>query len=218
MPLNKRVVFLTLSEYTSGMTVRKSILRRTHKSPPGTVYTPADFADLGTPYAVGMALARLVRTGKLRRVSRGLYDLPRQHPSLGALSPDADAIARSLAGRDRIKLQPTGAYAANLLGLSTQVPMKIAYLTDGTPRTLRVGNRQIVLRHTTPRRMATAGRASGLVINALRWLGQKSVSQSTVAPLKQRLDAKAKRQLLIDAHLAPVWVAHWMRWIAGQER
>jgi len=164
-----------------------------------------------------MALARLVRAGLLRRVSRGLYDLPRQHPSFGSLSPDADAIAQSLTVRDRIKLQPTGAHAANLLGISNQVPMKIAYLTDGTPRTLRIGNRQIVLRHTTPRRMATAGRASGLVINALRWLGQKNVSQSTVVSLKQRLDAKAKRQLRIDAHLAPVWVAHWMRWIANED-
>lgn len=200
------------------MTIRKMILRRAHKLPPAAVFSPASFADLGTPYAVGMALARLVRTGAIRRVSRGLYDVPRQHPTLGALSPDADAVARSLAGRDRIKLQPTGAYAANLLGLSDQVPMKIAYLTDGTPRALRVGNRQINLRHTTPRRMAAAGRVSGLVINALRWLGQQHVSADTLAPLRQRLSAKDKKQLQADAHLAPAWVAKWMHWIASEDQ
>lgn len=198
------------------MTARKSLLKRVRKLPPGAIFTPADFADLGTPDAVRMALMRLARNGDIRRVSRGLYDVPRQHPTLGTLSPDADAIARTLAGRDRIKLQPTGAYAANLLGLSEQVPMKIAYLTDGTPRTLRVGNRQIILRHTTPRRMGAAGRVSGLVIHALRWLGRRHVSEDTLAPLIKRLDAKAKRQLLADAHLAPVWAANWMRWMARE--
>ena len=200
------------------MTIRKMILRRTHKMPPGSVFSPADFAELGTPYAIGMALARLVRGGDVRRVSRGLYDVPRRHPALGVLSPDMDAVARTLAARDAIKLQPTGAYAANLLGLSEQVPLKIAYLTDGTPRTLRVGNRQIILRHTTPRRIAAAGRVSGLVIHALRWLGRTHVTQETVAPLRRRLDAKAKRQLLADAPLAPAWVADWMRWIAREEK
>lgn len=200
------------------MTARKLILRRAHKLPPGSVFSPSDLTDLGTPYAVGMALARLVRAGAIRRVSQGLYDVPRQHPSLGTLSPDADAVARTLAHRDRIKLQPTGAYAANLLGLSDQVPMKLAYLTDGTPRALRVGSRHIILRHTTPRRMAAAGRVSGLVINALRWLGQQHVSADTLAPLKQRLNAKDKKQLLADAHIAPAWVAKWMRWIASEDQ
>ncbi len=197
------------------MTVRKAILRRVRKLRPAAVFTPADFADLGTPYAVGMALARLVRAGSVRRMGQGLYDVPRRDPVLGILSPDTDAIAQALAGRHRMKLQPTGAYAANLLGLSEQVPMMVAYLTDGTPRTVRIGKRQIVLRRTTPRRMAAAGRISGLVMNALRWLGRSHVTEETVRPLSQRLDSKAKRQLLADAHLAPAWVAKWMRWIAG---
>lgn len=200
------------------MTVRKAILRRALKLTPGSVFTPADFADLGTPQAVGMALARLVRNGDIRRVSRGLYDTPRKHPTLGILSPDVDAIAKTLAGRDRIKLQPTGAYAANLLGLSEQVPMKVAYLTDGTPRTLRIGNRQVILRHTTPRRMGAAGRVSGLVIHALRWIGKQHVTEDTIASLRSRLDSKAKKQLLADAHLAPAWVAYWMRQLADKER
>ncbi len=200
------------------MTVRKQILLRVNHLQPGAVFSPADFADLGTPHAVGMALARLVRAGAIRRVSRGLYDVPRQHSLLGALSPDAEAVARALAARDHINLQPTGAYAANLLGLSDHVPMKLVYLTDGTPRILRVGDRRIILRHTTPKRMAAAGRVSGLVINALRWLGQKHVSADRLAPLRRRLNAKDKKRLLADARLAPAWVAKWMRWIASGDR
>lgn len=200
------------------MTVRNSILRRVRNLPPGSVFTPEDFADLGTQPAVGMAFVRLAHSGVIRRVSRGLYDVPRQHPTLGTLSPDIDMLAQALAGRHGMKLQPTGAYAANLLGLSDQVPMKLAYVTDGTPRTVRVGNRQIILRHTTPRRMRAAGRISGLVINALRWLGQRHVDKQTIARLRRRLDAKAKKQLLLDAHLAPAWVAGWMRQIAGEDQ
>lgn len=196
------------------MAVRDGILKRVKKRKADAVFTPADFADLGTPHAVGMALARLVRDGTLRRVGRGLYDVPRQHPLLGTLAADSDSIAQTLAGRHGMKLQPTGAYAANLLGLSEQVPLRVAYLTDGTPRTVRLGNREIILRHTTPRRMAAAGRLSGLVINALRWLGRRHVTAETLAPLRRRLDDKAKRQLLADAHLAPVWVSDWMRWLA----
>lgn len=200
------------------MTLRKTILKRARKLAPGSVFTPANFADLGTLAAVGMALARLVRGGDIRRISRGLYDVPRQHPTLGVLSPDMDAIARTLAGRHGMKLQPTGAYAANLLGLSEQVPMKVAYLTDGTPRTVKIGNRQIILRHTTPRRMGAAGRISGLVIHALRWLGKGHVTQDTLAPLRRRLDAKARKQLLADAPLAPAWVADWMRRLGREDQ
>ena len=199
------------------MTVRKAILRRVKRLAQGEVFTPADFADLGTPHAVGMALARLVRAGAFRRVGRGLYDVPRQHPVLGTLSTDPEAVAKTLAGRHGMKLQPTGAHAANLLGLSEQVPMKLSYLTDGTPRTVRIGKRQIILRHTTPRRMAAAGRTSGLVIHALRWLGRPHVTKQMLLPLRRRMDAKSKRQMLADAHLAPAWVAAWMRWIAGEE-
>jgi hypothetical protein len=200
------------------MTVRQAILRRVRKARPDAVFTPAEFGDLGTPYAVGMALARLVRAGTLRRIGRGFYDVPRKDPVLGTYAPDLDALSRALADRHGIRLQPTGAHAANLLGLTEQVPMRIAYLTDGTPRTLRIGNRQIVLRRTTPRRMAAAGRISGLVIHALRWLGRPHVTADLLRPLRGRLDGKAKRQLLADAHLAPAWAAEWMRRLARGEK
>jgi hypothetical protein len=112
------------------------------------------------------------------------------------LSPSPDAVAKALAGRDAFRLQPSGAYAANLLGLSTQIPMKIVYLTDGRSRTVRIGKKQIILKSTTPRNMATAGRISGLVIQALRHLGRQHVDKDVIAQLDSRLDADARRQLL----------------------
>jgi len=100
----------------------------------------------------------------LRRLPRGLYDKPRQDPLLGTLRPSVDAIAAAPIGKDKLRLQRIGAYAANLLGLSDQVPSHVEFLADGTSRTVKAGQMQIVLKRTKPRQMAAAGRTSGLVI------------------------------------------------------
>ncbi|MEZ6034560.1 MAG: DUF6088 family protein [Planctomycetaceae bacterium] len=148
---------------------------------------------MGSREAVDVALHRLVRQGVIRRLARGIYDLPKEHPVLGPLEPSAEAIARALAGRDRTRLQPAGAYAANTLGLSEQVPAKIVFLTDGPARTVKVGLTTIQLRRTTPKNMETAGRLSGLLIQALRELGQDHVTPARIAHLKRTIPASKRR-------------------------
>jgi len=133
---------------------------------------------------------------------------------LGALEPSAETIAKTLAGRDATRQQPSGAYAANLLGLSTQVPMKIVYLTDGRSRTVQLGNRQIILKNTTPRNMATANKISGLVIQALRYLGKDNITQVEIAKLKMRLSPSDRNQLVADIRYAPEWIAEIFRELA----
>lgn len=193
-------------------------LRRIRGYGAGAVFTPVDFSDLGSPKAVLHALRRHTDKGTIRRIARGVYDYPRVHSTLGMLSPTDDAIAKALAGRDATRLQPSGAYAANLLGLSTQVPMKVVYLTDGPARKLQIGKRQITLKRTTPRNMVTAGRISGLVIQALRHLGQRYVDEDVIASLDRRLDGDARRQLLKDLRYAPAWIAEIMRRLGTKER
>ncbi len=184
----------------------------------GWVFTPKNFSGVGDKYSVGMALTRLSRKGTIRRLARGLYDYPAQHPKIGTLSPSVDAIARALTGRDAIRLQPTGAYAANLLGLSDQVPMKVVFLTDGPNRRIRIGNQEIHLKRTTPRNMATSGKTSGLVIQALRYLGQNGIDSKAIQTLQHGLSAQDKAELLKDIHLAPAWVAAVIRQVSGGER
>jgi len=181
------------------------------------VFSAADFAALGGRAAIDQALSRLATAGELRRIGRGLYDRPRTHAVLGALVPSADAIARAVAEKHHLRLQPAGAYAANLLGLTEQVPMRIVFLTDGASRTVHVGALQVVLRHTTPRNMATAGRVSGLVIQALRHMKQQNVDAAVVAKLCRRLTAADKKVLRADAPLAPAWIARVMQSIVGGE-
>lgn len=179
--------------------------------------TPGDFFDLGSREAVDLALHRLVRKGTIRRLARGVYDFPREHPVLGLLQPSAETIAKAVAGRDRTRLQPAGAYAANALGLSEQVPAKAVFLTDGPSRTVKIGPTTIQLRRTTPRNMATAGRLSGLLIQAFRELGEKHVTRERRKHLKRTLPAKARRELLNDIRLAPAWMQPIFRELAEEE-
>lgn len=177
----------------------------------GRVFAPADFVDLGSRNAVDKALSRMAKDGKIRRVSRGLYDIPRRHPIIGATLPSVEMIVQALAGKAGARLQPTGAYAANLLGLSDQVPAKPVFLTDGRSRRVHLGKLNIALKQTSPRNMATAGRTSGLVIQALRYLGKAHVNDDTVKRLKSKLSQDDKKQLLKDMAFAPAWVGNIIR-------
>lgn len=194
--------------------INSKILSRIYGSGRGSVFTPGRFLDLGSRDAVDKVLSRLVQKGAIRRLARGLYDYPEHHPIMGILAPLPDAIAEALAGKQGIRLQPSGAYAANRLGLSTQVPARIVYLTDGPSRTVRVGNQEIRLQRTTPRSMGPAGRTSGLVIQALRHLGQKHVDDAVILTLQRKLSDQDKKRLMKDIAYAPAWVGKHLREIA----
>jgi hypothetical protein len=196
--------------------VDNSVLSRVYGSKGGAVFTPSDFLDLGSRRAVDLVLHRLSRRKILRRLARGLYDYPQQHPELGMLSPDVDKVAKALAGKDRIRLQPAGAYATNLLGLSEQVPAKVVFLTDGPSRTVKFGRQQIQLRHTTPRNMEAAGRFSGLLMQALRHLGKEHITPARMEHLKRTVPPKERQRLRKDLRLAPAWMHPLFRELAGE--
>ena len=183
----------------------------------GAIFTPNDFLDLGGRDAVDKALSRLTTQETIRRLARGLYEYPREHAELGILSPDIQKIAKVLAGKDRMRLQPAGAYATNLLGLSEQVPAKAVFLTDGPSRAVKIGRQEIQLRHTTPRNMAAAGRLSGLLMQAFRHLGREHITPQRMAHLKRTLPAKERELLLKDLALAPTWMHPLFRDIAESE-
>ncbi len=180
----------------------------------GWVFTPQDFCDLGTRTAVATALKRAKAVGSIRLLGRGLYDAPRMHPVLGLLWPDIEAVARALERKEGIRLQPSGVYAANLLGLSEQVPAKVVFLTDGSTRSVTVGPTQISLKRTTPRNMAAAGRLSALVIQAFRSLGAAHITPQRIARLRETIAPPERANLLQDMALAPEWMHTHLREIA----
>jgi hypothetical protein len=194
--------------------VDSQVLARISRKGKGWVFTPSDFLDLGGRRAVGLALMRHTKVGTIRKLARGLYDFPRQDSHVGPIAASTDEIANALKGRDSVRLQLSGGHAANQLGISDQVPMRTVFLTDGPSRRVQLGRRQIILKQTTPRQMATAGRVSGTVIQALRWLGRRNVDDRVVATLRRNLSGADKQQLLKDLRYAPAWVAEVMREVA----
>jgi hypothetical protein len=168
------------------------------------------------PRAIGVALGRLVKDGKIRRLAHGLYDYPKDHPRLGRLTPDPQNIARALAGSRKVRLQPTGAYAANMLRLSEQVPAKLSFLTDGPSRLVKVGNLELHFRNTAPRNLAAADRPSGTVIQALRYLGPREITPERIATLREVLPPEAKARLAKDVGLAPAWMRPHLHAIAEE--
>ena len=200
----------------SPQAVDSKIVAAIRKRGRGVVFVPVDFLEFGSREAIDVALHRLAKQGVIRRLARGLYDFPREHPVLGTLSPSAEAVARALAGRDRTRLQPAGACAANMLGLTEQVPARLVFLTDGPARTVKIGSMTIQLRRTTPKQMESAGRLIGLLIQAFRELGQEHVTPERREHLKRTLPVEKRRELIKDLRLAPTWMHPIIRELAGE--
>jgi ribosomal protein S30 len=156
---------------------------------------------------VDQVLSRLTKAGKIRRVVRGVYDIPRTHPLLGILSPDPEAVARSIAAQAGYRLQPTPAHAANALGLSTQVPAKIVYLTDGSSRKIKVGNQIIHFKHAGSKALLGAGTSAGVVLQAIRAFGPDHLTADIIQKLKRNLPPDAKNDLKKLARHVPNWMA-----------
>ena len=175
------------------------------------------FGDKGSAAAIEKILQRLVSSGTLRRLSRGLYDKPRVDPILGELWPSVDAVLDALVNRERLRLQPSGQYAANVLGLSEQVPARVVLLTDGESRTVRAGPMKISLKRASPRTMATAGRLSGTIIQALKSLGAAHVTPARIEHLRRTIPQDDRAMILKDLSLAPAWMHPFLRDIAAAD-
>ena len=186
--------------------IDNAILRSLRAAAVASVFTPRHFGDFGSAEAVRQALSRLVKAGKIRRIRRGLYDLPQPHPITGQTAPSIKATVAALMEGSHAQWQFTGAYAANALGLSDQVPAKIIILTDGIPRKLTLGKLTLVFRRAAPRNLLGAGRRAGLVIQALRYLKSSQDMARHVSRLQRDLDAATKKDLAGLAPKLPAWM------------
>lgn len=198
--------------------MRDHILARIKRLGDGKVFSAKDFLDIASRGTIDMALGRLTRNGTIRRIRRGLYDMPRINEALGGkLSPDIDEAARALARRQRWKIVPEGAWAANLLGLSLQVPSKITYLTDGPNKEIQIGRRSIHFKHARPKVMAGPGTGkTALVVQALRYLGKDAVSEREIEALRSSLSPTEKRQLIKETQFGVEWINEVAKQIAGK--
>ena len=188
------------------MSIENQIVERIESFPKGELLLPTDFSDLGSSEAVRIALFRLEKEGVINRVAQGIYVRPKISKLIGVLVPSAEEVAEAITKRDRIRTVPTGNYALNALGLSTQVPMNIVLLTDGSPRIIKIGKRTIKFKKTTPKNLLAKGKISRLVIQALKEIGNGKVTAEEENKIMDLLKKEDVKDLKHDIALAPVWV------------
>lgn len=197
------------------MSIEDQILKHIESLPKGELLFPADFSEFGSSEAVRLSLFRLEKEGIITRIAQGIYVRPKESSLIGVLIPSAEEVAEAIAKRDRIRTLPTGSYALNSLGLSTQVPVNIVLLTDGSPREIKVGKRKIKLKKTTPKNLLAKGKISRLVIQALKEIGNGKMSEEEEKKIIDLLKREEKSDLKHDIALAPVWIQKIMKKALG---
>lgn len=175
----------------------------------GTIFFAQDMLQFGQRTSVLKALDRMVETGSILRIARGIFCFPKIERiiGLGVIFPTLDEIAQAVAKRDKARIVPTGAYALNMLGLSTQIQMNVVYLTDGTARRLKIGNgKGILFKHVAPKKLAFKSEMAMYITFALQELGQSGVTDNHKQRIKELLQEENKEQVLADAALIPSWI------------
>jgi len=193
------------------VSIEDKIVAQIAALPKGELLLPADFQELGSSEAVRLSLFRLEKKDFIVRVAQGIYVRPKESSLIGKLTPSAEEVAEAIAKRDRMRTVPTGSYALNALGLSTQVPMNIVLLTDGSPREIKVGKRTIKFKKITPKNLLAKGRISRLAIQALKEIGNGKITAEEEQKILGLLRKEEVNNLKHDIALAPVWIQKIMK-------
>lgn len=172
----------------------------------GWCFTAMYFSDLGSDASIRKALSKLQKQNFIRRLTQGVYDYPQIHDVLGIIPPDLNEVARVIAEKNGVQIQPAGAHAANLIGLSTQVPGRIIFLTEGPSRKVKIGNQEIIFKKTSKKIMASAGTREGLLIQALKNLGKDHIGQVARLQISKFLKDSTEKEIRHNMKFAPAWI------------
>lgn len=192
------------------LSLEKQIHGLIKKKGRGSFLFASDFTNLGEQKTINKALERLAKEGTFIRLSRGVYYYPKIDKvlGLGVLYPTLEDIAESIAKRDKARIVPTGIYALNRLGFSTQIPMNIVYLTDGSERKLNLSNgTSIQFKYTAPKNLAFKSQLAMLLTFAFKTIGKANVTQEILAHTKELLAKDDKNVMEQDYKLMPAWVS-----------
>ena len=190
--------------------INSQIEAKVKRSKPGQIFLPSDFKDLGTSTAIRKALSRLVEQKVLLRMGQGIYATPIHDKVFGDVLPSMEEIAMALAKKDHVKIMPTGQYALNKIGLSTQVPMNMVYLTNGTKKNISLGNSSIVFQPTTTKKLAMIGTITSLLFLGLEELDLDNLLESDINKIINLLKKEDKKKLKHDLKLAPARISDFV--------
>ena len=177
---------------------------------PGMVFFPSDLAKVGTKTShVLKVLERETKAGTILRLAQGVYYYPKADDKygLGIIYPSYEEVAERIAERDKVIIVPTGAYALNKLGFSTQVPMNLVYMTDGTSKTIKMSNGySIKFIHTTQKNLAYKNRLLQMLVFALKDIGKENITEEQEARVRSLLQNTPLEQIRDDLGLMPAWI------------
>jgi len=189
------------------MIISKQIEQKIQALPKGTLLLIDDFIEEYDYETARKVLQRLTNDGQLMRLNRGIYYIPKKDNLLGIIKPTAEQIAESISKRDKARIIPTGSFALHKLGLTTQVPMNVVYLTDGSPRKIKVGNQKITLKKTSPKILAVKHYLSGLIIQGLKEIGKGKVNASHLSQIEKIIvKSHEVSQIKMNIRYGPVWI------------
>jgi hypothetical protein len=173
----------------------------------GGIFFISDFAETDNYEAVRKALQRLEKANKIKRIAKGIYLLPKKHERFGYINPHAEQIATAIAKRDKARIIATGATALNLLGLSTQIPVNVVFLTDGSARKIKIGNQSIQFKKTNPKNLSIKHRLTNLIIQALKAIGENNVTNEQVDKIHEIIERSNEKELVYkNLRNAPFWI------------
>jgi predicted transcriptional regulator of viral defense system len=172
----------------------------------GRILFISDFTEFGKPENVKKVLLRLEKKEFLIRLAHGIYLYPRTDKLLGTLYPSTEEIAIAIAKRDKARIISTGIYALQQLGISTQIPMTVVYLTDGAPRKIQIGKRSIIFKKTSPKNLTIKNTIMNNIVQGLKELGKENVDDDAKAKIKKALKRVPNENLKEDINNAPVWI------------
>ena len=208
----------TIMNQTFMQSIHNKIYKRILGKGKGWTFSNKDFADLGNPGAIDLAMHRLHDARKIRRICRGVYDYPVHSELLqGVLSPDIDEVAYTLARRSGWRIQPSGNTALNVLGLSRQVPSQFVYHTDGPNREYQIGGTTLLFKKTALKESGLKYRESALLVQALKALGRDHIADDVIETLRNGLSSAMRKKILKDTRYVPRWIAEEIQKICQAE-
>lgn len=199
-------------------TIEDKTLARIYGTGRGWAFSPKDFADLGSRSAIDLALHRLTNKSTIRRVIRGIYDYPRYSELLQQeMGPDFHQVAKALARKFGWRIQASGAAAANLIGLSTQIPSQYIYQTDGPDRSYKVGITDLQFKHAALKEIGFRHDESALIVQAFKMLGDDHISDDVIKQTRHWLPADKRARLLKDTERVTGWVYAAIKQVCREE-
>ncbi len=177
---------------------------------PGYVFLPSDFKELGTSTAIRKALSRLVEAGKVERMGQGIYAIPKYDKVFGKVMPSIEEIAKALAKKEHVIIKPSGQYALNKVGLSTQVPMKLVFLTTGNSKRIQIGQNAIIFKSTTAKKLSMKGNITSLLFLGIEDLDLQKISSLQLGRIMDLLKQESPDNLKYNLRLTPSKVSDFI--------